>query len=544
MSQIFTDNHCIYAFNNVSIKVINTCLHVLLHVVSFSCPENCSCNGFSVDCSISSDGHMENKIILPLSPRSLDIRGNLKTLGHLSFSDRYVQFLVYLNMSAIGLRTLTTETFLSMKNLISIDLSMNYISSIPPRCFASQSHLKNFRLVRNLEMLTISSDAFGGLQSVEHLTIANSNLQLISKGAFSLHKLKFLDLSENTIYDIESNAFETLVAENIFLNDTDIDHFTDSLFKGIEKLDFLVTSDFKFCCLRPYFLPEEQCLPAKNEFSSCKDLMRNQVLRSLIWIIGLLAVVGNTGTLIYHFMFNRERLKLGYGIFVSNLAVSDFVMGLYLVIIASADMYYRGNYILHDSTWRNSGWCQFAGVLASLSSETSVFFICLITIDRLLVVRYPFGEVRMRVGPAYKFSIAAWVIGLIIAISPLAFYSYFKGDFYSRSGVCLGLPLTRDRPSGWLYSVMIFIGFNFMTFVLIGIGQWSIFREVAMASKPVAKSVKDRRTELRVARNLLLVALTDFLCWFPIGVLGNYIIYQTLCNTDPKPYTFATHTTK
>ncbi|KAH3712766.1 hypothetical protein DPMN_072523 [Dreissena polymorpha] len=39
---------------------------------------------------------------------------------------------------------------------------------------------------------------------------------------------------------------------------------------------------------------------------------------------------------------------------ITNLAVGDFLMGGYLMIIAVVDAYYRGNYILYDRFWRES----------------------------------------------------------------------------------------------------------------------------------------------------------------------------------------------
>ena len=40
-----------------------------------------------------------------------------------------------------------------------------------------------------------------------------------------------------------------------------------------------------------------------------------------------------------------------------------------MLIIASVDVSYRGTYIIHADSWRSSVLCQFAGILAMLSSE-------------------------------------------------------------------------------------------------------------------------------------------------------------------------------
>jgi hypothetical protein len=180
-----------------------------------------------------------------------------------------------------------------------------------------------------------------------------------------------------------------------------------------------------------------------------------------------------------------------------------------------------------DDYWRNSTWCTLAGVLSTLSSEASVVFLCLITLDRLLVIKYPFGQVRFTTKKAIAFSIVTWLFCLFISLFPLFYSTYFNNSFYNKSGVCIALPLTRDRPPGWLYSVLIFVVFNFITFLLIALGQWSIFKDIRNSKRTLKKTQSGRKKDLIVARNLLLVVATDFLCWFPIGCIGMLIrIYR------------------
>ena len=67
--------------------------------------------------------------------------------------------------------------------------------------------------------------------------------------------------------------------------------------------------------------------------------------------------------------------------------------------------------------------------------------------------------------------------------------------------------------------------FNMILFLLVAVGQlliyWS-FRKHSIASsanKNEQKADKDRA----LAKRLATIALTDFLCWFPIGLLGKRI---------------------
>lgn len=182
--------------------------------------------------------------------------------------------------------------------------------------------------------------------------------------------------------------------------------------------------------------------------------------------------------------------------------------------------YFINRYIYVDDYWRHSIWCTIAGVLSTTSSEASVLFLCLITLDRLIVIKFPFGTVKVTTKKATASALCAWIFSFFTALFPVAYTDYFKNEFYSKSGVCIALPLTRDRPPGWAYSLAVFICINFITFILVAIGQLSIFLEVNKHSGIATQAASTRKRDLKVARNLLLVVASDFLCWFPIGVMG------------------------
>lgn len=179
-------------------------------------------------------------------------------------------------------------------------------------------------------------------------------------------------------------------------------------------------------------------------------------------------------------------------------------------------------YILYDDAWRAGSACTLAGIISTVSSESSVLLMSFITLDRILVIKYPFGQMKFNQKNGLIAALACWVLSLMLAIAPVMFTGYFEENFYSRSRVCLALPLTRDRPAGWQYSLTVFVGFNFVTFILIAFGQCLLYSEIKKQAGKMKRETS-RRRDLVVARNLLFVVATDFLCWFPIGCMGNRI---------------------
>ena len=201
-----------------------------------------------------------------------------------------------------------------------------------------------------------------------------------------------------------------------------------------------------------------------------------------------------------------------------NLAIGDFLMGVYLLIIAAADMHYRGSYILYDVLWRTGAVCKFAGFLSTYSSELSVLTLTVITLDRFNSIIFPFRIKRLGMRGVRIVMATVWALVFAIAVLPLTRIDYFD-NFYGRSGVCLALHITPDKPSGWEYSVSIFLVLNFLAFLTI-FGSYIWMFIVARRTTAAASRTPQMKTERAMARRMTLIVMTDFCCWVPIILLG------------------------
>ena len=460
-------------------------------------------------------------VSVPSSSRRLDVSTNPQAFMLMNLGKQNISLLTHLNLSYCDIAKFENDFFVLMIKLKVLDISHNKIRRLTSNLFASQTMLERLYLVGNVESITLESGSFSGLYSLLRFELSGLHIRKISNNAFATLNLTALKIYDCQIDAVETDSFGGLHVERIYLNSSIIKDFSETMFRGVQGIIMLKTDKYIFCCIRPSALPEDSCFPGKDEFSSCDDLIRNEVLRPLIWLIGLASIFTNTSSIIFRIIKQREQLKRSYGIFVTNLAVSDCLMGVYLLVIGAADAYFRKTYILYDEYWRYSGWCKFAGILSTVSNESSMLFVCLITLDRLLVIQYPLGQVRLILRHARMLSISVWTIALIVALLPVTLYSVFEDSFYSQAGVCLALPITRARPRGYAYSVAVFIGFNSVAYALIAVGQWSIYREIKISSKSVAMSRSKTSSDTKVARSLLMVAVTDLLCWLPVAILGN-----------------------
>ncbi|XP_033121111.1 G-protein coupled receptor GRL101-like [Anneissia japonica] len=264
------------------------------------------------------------------------------------------------------------------------------------------------------------------------------------------------------------------------------------------------------------------CRPTTDQFSSCKDLLKREALRILMMILGITALIGNLAVIILRLLENDFNVQ---SILITNLAVSDLLMAVYMIIIAGVDFYYRGVYATFAEAWKTSFLCSFAGSISTLSSECSVFILMLMSVDRAVNIAYPFSSNLLNRKRCIITVVIVWLVVIFISYLPmfnhLSFINipYFGGNYYGRQSVCLALPLARDRLPGWEYAIAIFLAFNLFGFFVIAVSYISIYISVKRTASSVNRN-KGRAGEIKMATKMAMIVLTDFCCWFPIILMG------------------------
>jgi leucine-rich repeat-containing G protein-coupled receptor 7 len=359
-----------------------------------------------------------------------------------------------------------------------------------------------------------------------------------------------INLSNNQIVALGSGFVEGLLS----LKQWSIDHnsiteYNHADFEAMGNLDVLHSDDYLFCCLAA--LDASACLPLPDALSSCYDLMKEDVQRVFLWLFGLMAVLGNL-SISYHMKIAKPTVTSEL---TKHLAAADCLFGVYMLCIASVDLYFRGIYIENAQAWKQSSFCtvrplsytivvvndctcnsQFLGCLATFSSEGSVLILLTITCDRLKRITFPFSKSNLTIKSVKLALLLVWLLAALIVIIPLFPTDYFRGQYYSRyvryslckqatilchnyrSSVCVSIHITRETPPGWEYSVAVTHGFNFCAFLFMFFAYCYMYTQIRSSSKASGSGHK----ELTIARKMTLIVLTDFCCWIPINILGQF----------------------
>nr|CAD7432227.1 unnamed protein product [Timema monikensis] len=437
--------------------------------------------------------------------------------------------------------TLNEDSFVMLDRLLYLDLANNSISWIPPLMFRNQWRLHILNLQHNC-IQTLANSSFYGLPNLRGLHLQGNSIQALEPMAFyGLSSLTMLDLSWQRISNVSQGAFVglrslvgldlshnsiTYLTEgsltglpqllSLDLSSNSIKIISSNVLRSASSLEKLVTDEFRFCCLARHVT---LCLPPPDEFSSCEDLMSNLVLRVCIWVLGVVATFGNILVIGWRVRFKHTNQV--HSFLITNLAIGDLFMGSYLLIIAGVDACYRGVYFIHDSAWRSSDLCHLAGFISTFSSELSVFTLTVITLDRFLVIIFPFRVRRLEMSKTRLLMAGGWVVAGVLSGLPLVNIEYFR-NFYGRSGVCLALHITPEKPNGWEYSSTLIPStvpvLNLSSFTIIAMGYLWMYVVARTTQQAVKK--EQRSSDSAMARRMTLIVATDAACWMPIILLG------------------------
>ena len=300
------------------------------------------------------------------------------------------------------------------------------------------------------------------------------------------------------------------------------------------------------CCLWPTNVSEISCdagdSAARPAFFTCGRLLQNPTMRVFIWLQGILAVLGNVFVLLMRFRKRRGGNWVQSSL-ITSLSAADLMMGFYLILIAMADAYFQEDFFLHAHQWRKGNVCIFAGLLAILSSEASLFFIALISVDRFVGVVFPFSQHRLKKGSSCIAIGILWSFALFLALTA-TFLAKLYSNLYQASNVCIGLPFERAPPDltfdrqfytssgiknelvqesksqpASIFSLVLFLGVNLFTVLVVLICYICIGVNVRTSNKRSSRT-SARSEEVQMAIRMGFIVCTDFFCWTPIIMMG------------------------
>ncbi|XP_030378868.1 relaxin receptor 2 [Scaptodrosophila lebanonensis] len=439
-------------------------------------------------------------------------RNRLHTLNSSDF--QYLRNLEELDLRGNRIAHFEAHVFDMLHNLEVLYLNENRLQRLHPGMFPNTlTHLHTLSLAHN-QIADIASNTFT-FPRLRHLFLAGNQLAYIRDGTFcNLSYLQGLQLNENRIMKFDLHAFDCLESlSSLQLTGNRFKTLDSRVLQNLSSLHYIYFSWFHLCRAAMHV---RVCEPHGDGISSTYHLLDNQILRGSVWVMASIAVVGNMLVLLGRY-FYKSRRNVEHSLYLRHLAASDFLMGIYLTLIACADISFRGKYIVHEEAWRHSSLCAFAGFLSTFSCQSSTLLLTLVTWDRLMSVTRP-----LQPRDTEKFRIVLrllllWGISFTLAAAPLLPNSYFGAHFYGNNGVCLSLHIHDPYAMGWEYSALLFICINTFSLIFILYSYVRMLQAIRDSGGGMRSTHSGR--ENVVATRFVIIVTTDCACWLPIIVV-------------------------
>ena len=373
------------------------------------CPPSCICRGLVLSCttlqSVSSLSIRPLHLYLRLSQSHTSRLLFVETLSDLEILDLSHNYLVEIpNMIS------------SLSHLSHLDLSHNLLLTLSPGLFVSSKSMYKLNLKGNL-INSITDYAVQGLSNLPHLDLSDRELLEIGNiGFMGLYQLQTLDLSKNNLTELKSDWFSPLKKlVYLFVTDNDIVKLDPLLFNILPLINIVHTSTPLLCCMSDSSLT---CIVDSIETSPvCDRIIPSTIVLAIGISLCVTIIMANAIVIILRLISSKKSKNC---FTIVNLAISDTIQGLYLLIIISNDLLYNEAFALSKYEWRNSFLCSTVGFLFPLCSSLSAISTIIIAVDRYKIIATPFKSVTEGSGTKARLFLIliTWVLFTVVASAP------------------------------------------------------------------------------------------------------------------------------
>ena len=514
-----------------------------------SCPDTCTCSGFSVHCI----NYDESNYTLPIL--SLHVGKQFVSVVSLNgYTINSKQNDIFRNLSNVMMIYLINCTFEDVavlrlfENLAGLQLLSFINTNVPDihsEFFCRLGNLLKLELwgsyLNNLHYAT-----FLNLTRINEMDLSGSSLHAIADGSFcELFNITTLNLTSNMIKVLRKDSFMCLTSLiRLYLTNNSIDSIEEN------SIHFKLFTDIGGQCCYAQVESHQLCsvsglqMTVKDLSNTyCKLLIsRGYYVKISLWVAALIVTFSNALAL----KINLVKLKKKDRVYLMNLAISDLTVAIYIVIALLNDFSLSGNYIATNIYLDTGILCRYTGFAPMFFVLNSASGFCLLTLKQLFATRFHLGtfthlhkvEFCLRYASFLCNSIVSFVCTIAIPIwNPMCLLPY--ESTHSARAVSIALliiyPICLMCLRLWMYK--------------------SLISYVIEISKIQTDALKRRANNLRLLKRVALILIshilflvcTSLIVFLPIALpLLQYEIYTLislaclffLANLNPLIYTF------
>jgi len=190
-------------------------------------------------------------------------------------------------------------------------------------------------------------------------------------------------------------------------------------------------------------------------------------------------------------------------------------MGIFLLMLTSADLYSLGEYQNFAYIWQYKNGCKIAGFVSIFSTELAVSVLTIITVERYFIIVHPLKpDKHLNTKQIVVFMGLGWGFAVTVAVLP-----FFEVSSYHKVAICLPFEVQSTVSKAYVTFLLATNGLAFF-FVLFCYG-----RMYCTVLGSAVSGTSANRVQSRVAKRMAMLVITNFACWFPIALVSLIAIY-------------------
>ena len=345
-----------------------------------ACPVFCECLGFAISCkNLTTWSGNKNNDLLPYHIIHIE-HGDKIAISHFL---KTTQTVTIIKMTRNNL-DMICNIFPFTNNTLFIDASYNEVRTLQKYCFDGLYYLK-ILMLNNNKISLINFLFFVNLINLKLLDLSNNKISIVNTDCnirdVKLHLLNLQNIS------VKVSFSKPLISVNI---------------------KFLKVNYYDVCCA---LSDETYCIAEKAWYTSCSDLLSNRIIKLCFYSISVVIIICSGTSLAIQVLqlLKNKKTKTAFILTVASINILDVTYAVYLTVLSIVDYLYKERFGLYQSWWKSSFMCYFSSTIVQNYCILSRCLICLLALERLMVVLYPFNTKFKETKYVLKYIFFLWI---------------------------------------------------------------------------------------------------------------------------------------
>ena len=353
-------------------------------------------------------------------------------------------------------------------------------------------------------------------QNLLYLNLSHNIIQTVKENAFALmHNIQSLSFVSNKLISLESDFFKDLSSlSHLYLSDSPLTHIAANTFSKNPDLMVIRSEWYMICCVA---FAIKDCQPQNHFVSLCSTLISSDTQRMAVMTQGIIIIICNVGALVVQCVVSNRRKSETYRIV--SLIIADWLMGVYLLAIATVDLTYNAVFYRIASEWPNSVTCITVGLINYISSEMSLLILSILSFYRMISISSVGGMESMK-SQVKLTCVLAWSAVVISGVSYTVYL--FNQNMGVSKNMCILLGISDQgfkSPLEYIFQI-IFVSINFIFLAVIIVSMASLFHKVTKSYQLVVRTsgrhAKSQNMRLiHTGLKMLLLLVCNVFTWMP-----------------------------